>query len=184
MDSGKSLVAVRKEVASWIKDADAWPDARKAAQSEMAMLDGWKRTLATLDKAKSKADFRRADSGHFYTVDLPDEHIAKMLDYDKVLTEQPKPVKEALKKSGLWKQFRENASDYSSPQATRGKGRGSNFYEFLTWKLGSQEAASAHMNELGIPGIRYLDAGSRDAGRGTRNFVIFDGDTAKILKRE
>ncbi len=40
------------------------------------------------------------------------------------------------------------------------------------------------LNSLGIPGIRYLDGGSRSAGNGTRNFVIFDGDTAKILKRE
>jgi hypothetical protein len=48
---------------------------------------------------------------------------------------------------------------------------------------------SAELRKRGIPGIKYLDGGSRGngaptGGKGTRNFVIFDGDTAKILKRE
>jgi hypothetical protein len=33
---------------------------------------------------------------------------------------------------------------------------------------------------LGIPGIRYLDAGSRDGGSGTRNFVVFPGEEKKV----
>jgi hypothetical protein len=36
------------------------------------------------------------------------------------------------------------------------------------------DAASQALGKLGIPGIRYLDQGSRGAGDGTRNFVIFD----------
>jgi hypothetical protein len=48
----------------------------------------------------------------------------------------------------------------------------------------SQAQASEWLRSLGIPGIRYFDGGSRGSGQGTRNFVIFDGDTAKILKRE
>ena len=37
----------------------------------------------------------------------------------------------------------------------------------------------------GIPGIRYLDGGSRGAGQGTSNFVVFPGneDILKILER-
>ena len=50
--------------------------------------------------------------------------------------------------------------------------------------LGKGPEASEKLRSLGIPGIRYLDGGSRAGGKGTRNFVIFDGDTAKILKRE
>ena len=38
---------------------------------------------------------------------------------------------------------------------------------------------------FGIPGIRYLDGGSRGAGAGTSNFVVFPGneDLLRILER-
>jgi hypothetical protein len=122
---------------------------------------------------------------HFYTVDLPDEHIAKMLDWDKELSKQPASVRQILKESGILKEYKENLSDFSSPQGTRGSvPRGERLHEFLSWKLGGPEKAAEKLKELGIPGIQYLDGGSRTAGKGTRNFVIFDGDTAKILKRE
>jgi len=47
--------------------------------------------------------------------------------------------------------------------------------------------ASEVMKRMGIPGIRYLDAGSRgQGGTGTRNFVVFPGEEkkVKILRRE
>jgi hypothetical protein len=49
------------------------------------------------------------------------------------------------------------------------------------------KAASEELARRGIPGIRYLDAGSRgQGGSGTRNFVVFPGEEkkVKILKRE
>jgi hypothetical protein len=46
------------------------------------------------------------------------------------------------------------------------------------------KSASEVLRSLDIPGIKYFDGGSRAAGEGTRNFVIFDPDIAKILKRE
>jgi hypothetical protein len=47
--------------------------------------------------------------------------------------------------------------------------------------------ASKRLQELGIPGIKYLDAGSRgQGGSGTRNFVVFPGEEKKvrILERD
>lgn len=38
----------------------------------------------------------------------------------------------------------------------------------------SPEAASEALAAAGIPGIRYLDGGSRDGGTGTHNVVVFD----------
>jgi hypothetical protein len=38
--------------------------------------------------------------------------------------------------------------------------------------LGQQ--GSTQLQAAGIPGLRYLDAGSRNAGAGTSNFVIWD----------
>lgn len=37
--------------------------------------------------------------------------------------------------------------------------------------------------DAGIPGIRYLDQGSRAAKEGTRNFVVFDDSTIEILRK-
>jgi site-specific DNA-cytosine methylase len=41
---------------------------------------------------------------------------------------------------------------------------------------GMAEIWSEDMRKAGIPGIRYLDAESRKAGQGTRNFVVFPGE--------
>jgi hypothetical protein len=49
-------------------------------------------------------------------------------------------------------------------------------------KAGAVEAAS-RLREAGIPGIQYLDAGSRAAGEGSRNYVMFDDKLIDILRR-
>lgn len=43
--------------------------------------------------------------------------------------------------------------------------------------------ASQALREAGIPGIKYLDAGSRGAGEGSRNYVLFRDDIIKILRK-
>lgn len=53
-------------------------------------------------------------------------------------------------------------------------------YKTLT---GSPTATQA-LREAGIPGIRYLDQGSRGAGQGSSNYVIFDDSLVKILGKE
>ena len=50
----------------------------------------------------------------------------------------------------------------------------------------SNDSIAAQMlRDAGIPGIRYLDGGSRGTGAGTSNFVIFPGNEGmlKILER-
>jgi hypothetical protein len=49
--------------------------------------------------------------------------------------------------------------------------------------LGGPEKAAAALRAAGVPGIRYLDGGSRTDGEGTRNFVMFDDQLAKIVER-
>jgi hypothetical protein len=113
------------------------------------------------------------NTGAFYKVDLPDEQIAKMLDWDKPLSQQAPEVQAALSKTPL------------PPETT-----GAEAYEWLQQigggtKEKSQAFASRHLLEQGIPGIRYLDADSRAAGQGTSNFVVFPGeeDALTILER-
>lgn len=61
---------------------------------------------------------------------------------------------------------------------------GQSFYEMLSNRLGGDEKASAFLKQKGIPGIKYLDAGSRGLGQGSRNLVLFDPEIANITKRE
>lgn len=42
---------------------------------------------------------------------------------------------------------------------------------------------STKMRKMGIPGIKYLDQGSRAAGDGSRNYVVFDDKLIEILRK-
>jgi hypothetical protein len=121
--------------------------------------------------------------GNLYKVDLPDEHIAKMLDWDKPLSQQPKNVQKAfnsiIKDSSLLDEDTLKGLK-SNPDPT-----GKSFYTQLSMsdKIGHPSEASNILNKLDVPGIKYLDEQSRGAGEGTRNFVIFDPNLAKIEER-
>lgn len=172
--------------------------------------------------------------GSLYTVDLPDEAIAKMLDWDKPLSEQAPEVRNTLRslvddvasspnaarasrdisrafnpysradlleeisKRYGWKidgnnlvkpdgtVIPESAIEAQLKMRQRGKVYDSagDLYRDLAQAQGSDAAISAALRNNGIPGIRYLDGGSRSGGKGTSNFVVFDDKLPKILKRE
>lgn len=120
-------------------------------------------------------DIKKGES-HILDVDLPDEHIERMLDWDAPLNQQPKSVR-----IGLQKMVEDAGGDWKKVQST--KWTGGDFYR--QW-LGdyADETMSENLNALGIPGIRYFDGSSRSAGEGTRNFVVFDPSITKILSRK
>lgn len=60
---------------------------------------------------------------------------------------------------------------------------GGDLLENLEHALGGPEAAANYFKSIGVPGIKYWDQGSRGAGEGTRNFVIFDPERIKMLER-
>jgi len=117
--------------------------------------------------------------GSLYKVDLPDEQIAKMLDWDKPLSQQ------AAGKAAL---------DFM-PSIAKPNMTGQQFHDALVEQVfgsgkratqdskGALAAANYMRYSLGIPGIKYLDAGSR-AGGGTSNFVVFDPKHTNIIGRE
>ena len=108
--------------------------------------------------------------GNLYKIDLPDEHIAKMLDYDKSWKQQPKNVQDAINIDSLLKYY--NTEDLPASQVF-----------FHANQNMTPENFSKFLYNKGIPGIKYLDEQSRAAGEGTRNFVIFDPNLAKIEER-
>jgi hypothetical protein len=58
-----------------------------------------------------------------------------------------------------------------------------NFVHGMLSHGNSLPARSQQLREAGIDGIQYLDAGSRAAGDGTRNYVMFDDKLIDIMRR-
>jgi hypothetical protein len=52
-------------------------------------------------------------------------------------------------------------------------------------RLANTKGGAQALTDAGIPGIRYLDQGSRSAGQGSRNYVMFPGteDSIRILRK-
>ena len=127
------------------------------------------------------------NAGYLYKVNLPDEHISKMLDWDKPLNEQSQNIKNAwddfvqLSKS---KNPNIKNATIDNPNLT-GAALVSGLSQSIRGGL-TPEEASEFLRQRGIPGIRYLDQGSRGAGEGTRNFVVFPGNehVINIVGRE
>lgn len=121
--------------------------------------------------------------GHMYEVDIHAKP-EQFLNWEKEYTKQSPLIKEALKSSGIMKDYRSNLSDFTSPMSTRNKmARGENIYEYLSHKLGGYKNAAEALKELGIEGTRYLDAGSREARRDFHNLAVFDPNRVEILRR-
>ena len=109
---------------------------------------------------KSISDLQ--SQGSMYKVDLPDTHIRRMLDFDSPLKNQPKPVRNLAKSLGM------DLNDLGGD---------------LLAKIGKGDEGKQILQNAGIPGVKYLDAQSRDATKGTRNFVVFDPNHLNILER-
>ena len=87
------------------------------------------------------------------------------LQWDRPLNEQP-----------IYQQLKDTIPYQQMPHGSKS---GADLYQNISGKI---DAANA-LQQAGIPGIRYLDAGSRGAGEGTANYVLFDDALAQILSR-
>jgi hypothetical protein len=125
------------------------------------------------------------NDGSLYKVDLPDEQIAKMLDWDKPLSQQAPEVQTAMDKA-----FQLHLGRI--PQVNKDTFTGAQAYTMLTGGTSGMQGyaniaaqGSKALRQAGIPGIKYLDEGSRAAGTGTSNFVVFPGNEnmLRILER-
>jgi len=126
--------------------------------------------LGQAHKAKDAFD---TNVGSVYKVDLPDENIAQMIDWDKPLSKQPKNVQEALK--GIEKKL-PSIPDFDLKKYMDADPLASTWHNVINRDLQvEQPEISALLAKRGIPGIKYLDQGSRETPSSTRNFVVFPG---------
>ena len=100
-----------------------------------------------------------------------------MLDWDKPLSQQPHVLK-ALQDEGYSQKYIDLFQNHKGAELYKSMAGGEAVEDF-------RSAASDLLRKRGIPGIRYLDGGSRSAGAGSSNFVVFPGNEGllKILER-
>jgi hypothetical protein len=125
------------------------------------------------------------NSGNLYKVDIPDEQIPKMLDWDKPFNQQPDVVKKAFEKLYTDKNVADQDLIKWFSEIDKEKGHMAAFYNNLATSdnLKGAKDVSRLLSESGVTGVRYLDEGSRATGKGTSNFVVFDPATVKILEK-
>jgi len=142
---------------------------------------------------------KRRDLGHMYEVNIHADP-AKFLDWDKPLSAQSAPVQKALEQFGIRAQPEQMRAyddallealttnkNVTLPKQPRDP-LGNDIYHGgpRTGGLGGYSnpvAASNTLRDAGIPGIKYLDGGSRAAGDGSRNYVAFDDKIIEILRK-
>ena len=125
-------------------------------------------------------------TGNLYKVDIPDEYIPTMMDYDKPLGQQNAVVKKALNE--IKKQITPEMKDELGGDLNLLFGKDVTPVQFLnTMEIihptGGVGIGEKMLNDLGVKGMRYKDAMSRGADEGTSNFVVFDPTDVKILEK-
>ena len=155
-----------------------------------AGIDDAQRIIDSIDKRQ----FSFGNPGSMYEVNLRTTP-ERLLDWDKPLSQQPAAVREAL--SGAlpaydvknWGGLPHAFANKTTIELPKGEVTGREAY--ILTRMGVNEensrkaaaVASERLRDAGVPGIQYLDAGSRAAGEGSRNYVMFRDDIIDILKR-
>lgn len=122
--------------------------------------------------------------GNLYEVGINAEP-EEFLDWHKPLSEQSGSVQQSIDRArqGLRWRGADMLPEYSGGTAYR------SFFDSGLIPIGSpysgleRARAPKMLNDAGIPGIRFLDQGSRGAGNGTSNYVVFDDKLIDILNK-
>ena len=135
-----------------------------------------------MDYAIKNFDELVKPQGKMYEVNLhakPDDY----LHWDRSLSDQPQ-LKDKLQSVIDNKLAPDGSAKY---MASRPDSTGQNVYRALSDELGGDAAASQALNDAGIPGVRYLDQGSRTGGLdvpgATHNYVSFDPRYMEIVRK-
>jgi len=170
-----SIIANLKSQLDWYPKSDADPETDEILKALRGTYE------AQLAVAKKYKDRIKPNSGNLYKLDIPDADAAKLLDYDAPLSEQSESVKKALRPLLRDPSHPDYVSEGIPPEMP-----GYNIFEVFSKALGGQKAAAEALRKAGVPGLKYLDQGSRGSGDGTRNFVVWDQDVldrTKVLQR-
>jgi len=184
LDSIQSYNQRLRQISKIMDEDSVYPGAYRKFKS-----DKGKKAAEEYDAVMEMRDQKSTGPGNLYKINLPDEHIEKMLDWDQTLINQPKHVLEKIKdvphgqtgftygdivESIKAAPYLNDPKDYFWAHPT-GKQIYENFASSPTIgnKAKGQIEASNLLSQRGIPGIKYFDENSRTFNKGTRNFVVF-----------
>lgn len=100
-----------------------------------------------------------------------------MLDWYKPLSEQSDSVKSALAP------YIDSEGRFMAGNRVIDNPTGEQIYYNVVPDATDPAVATARMQELGVPGVRYLDGNSRSADNPTSNYVVFDPTKINIKER-
>lgn len=114
--------------------------------------------------------------GSLYQVEL-NVDPSRMLAWDQPLSEQPEVLRALMPLLQKY-QLNDMPADEKYPTL------GGDIYHQLRFRSDVRDAAMSDLlTGSGIPGIRYLDQGSRAGGSDTENYVVMSPDLINIAKR-
>jgi len=112
--------------------------------------------------------------GNLYKVDIPDEYIPKMVQWETPLSEMDEKLASVIKP------LQEQLKNQPNPDLFKNvKSVG----DVIQYSNAIGLKPHIPLQEAGFTGIRYLDEGSRQIGKGTSNFVVFEPSNVKILEQ-
>jgi len=168
-------------VGAWLNNDFKPPNAPQIMRQ--AFGEGWERHSADpmvvteaerlAERAKGLEGYSVRQPGHMYEVNLHADPEA-FLNWDKPLSQHGEAARKIL------------ADNWLAHPIDHANQTGGQIYEssrIVPGEYRDPAAASAALKDAGIPGIRYLDQGSRGAGQGTSNYVMFDPAKIEILRK-
>lgn len=147
-----------------------WQRAAEKFQADLARRQDFAHG-AGLKYAHSESDLalleqlQRGKPGRMYEVNI-NAKPEQFLDWDKVGSQMPDDIL-----------HREAKRFYGTSDINSGAEK------FVANRALTDPRIVSEMSERGIPGIKYLDQGSRASGGGSRNYVVFDDSLVNILRK-
>ena len=164
-----------KSLDGFVKELESAKIQSKVWAAQGANVESNSQYVKDIDEVLSVIkDATPTQTGNLYTVEL-DVDDADLLDWDKPLSEQSPKVQAAIKSAtaDIWKS---DKSEYAGSVVYNGLVEDLRNFDKNT----AEKMASERLLAAGIPGIRYLDGGSRSKKDGTYNYVVFDENLIKI----
>jgi len=178
--------------------------AKEIASSDSPVAGRAKNDLSILLDIQAKGGLTPAQ-GYLYNTELKWPSAAKeasdplspehFMVWDAPYQQQTQSIQDLLKqeyedvfnkRSGIRKSLQERFAAQGKAPPMRSEMSpitGQQLYEHLAAKFNSPAQASQYLSSIGIPGMRYLDQGSRLAGKGTQNYVVYDENIPEIVTR-
>ena len=161
----------------------------RGGASDMDVIGDLARNGYSFDEALGTLNRIKDAKAKIYEVSL-NAKPSQFLDWDKPLTQQSPEVQGVLSELGVSPRL--SSLDFPAGYTPKTwEPTGEAIYKQLVSRasptplsrLNAPPFVSAQLNEAGIPGIRYLDQGSRGAGDGTSNYVMFNDRLIDILRK-